>query len=177
MPRNDRTHPSDLQRKTEREIIQYLTAQPLTRNLLVERHILYTFVFTIVFLGAGAWPWCLFLTLMMMLAIVSTHAQTPLLVSIIPAIVMPLVELLVVVNAPSGTAWKYADAGVPLWLFPLWGLASHWVLDLQRISFRIHMHLPPGIKGARPASKSTLSPEGGSAAIDSTNGESRDAHV
>ena len=73
----------------------------------------------LLFLGA---VWCFF-----------QSQNVSLLFFFICAILFPCVESVCIKVSPN--TWKYAypmqGCNIPLWLFPCWGLASGWVLDVR----------------------------------------------
>lgn len=186
MPRNEGTRASDVQRKAEREVVQFLALQPLPKNLLVERMVLYFLAFVVIGMGGGAWSRICFVVLTTLLVAASAHAQSPPLVSVLPALVMPIAELGAVAWAPKGSTWEYGVHGwlrIPLWIFPLWGLAAHCILDLQRLAFRVDTHLPSTLRRSRFSAVAThsathqFSEDASVTAMNEPNGKPADATV
>ena len=139
MGRREGDRASDAQRKAERELVQLIALRPLPVNRLVERQVLYSVAFLIVAMGGGDWPHSCFVALSVLLALISTHAQTPPLVSILPALALAACELAATKCAARGAIMR--TSGLSAWIIPLWGIVAHGVADLQRISLRADREL------------------------------------
>lgn len=101
---------------------------------VVRRHSAYaTTILCVVTISRS--PWILACVLTSLLFLVARDAGADPRFVACNSIGFPLVEAVAVLA--SRHTWVYAHPipllGVPAWLFPLWGLASIWVVDVQRL--------------------------------------------
>ena len=101
---------------------------------VARRHLAYaTTILCVVTISRS--PWILACVLASLLFLVAKDAGADPRFVACNSIGFPLVEAVAVLA--SRHTWRYAHPisllGVPVWLFPLWGLASIWVVDVQRL--------------------------------------------